>query len=211
MFANTKVNLHRFDEQIKDIERQLSENPPEPGGVLLYGSSTMANWRAQDMCYQQLAPLAVTNTGFGGATADEALYYYHRLVYPVKPAVIAYYEGANDLLNGYSVTEVIDITHRLFEWCRQDFPGVRFVIIPIKISPGLAISHLEARRCNDLFAEYAAAHADTSIIDVSPLLYDESGAHRQDIYVEDMLHHNEYGYSLLAGLLKPELERQLAR
>ena len=162
------------------------------------------------MCYQQLAPFPVTNTGFGGATAEEALYYYHRLVYPVKPSVIAYYEGANDLLNGYGITDVIDITHRLFEWCRQDFPGVRFVIIPIKLSPGLSCSHHEARRCNDLFAEYAAAHTDTSIIDVSPLLYDESGAHRTEIYVEYMLHHNEYGYRLLAGLLKPDIERLFA-
>ena len=154
-----------------------------------------------------MAPLPVTNTGFGGSTSEEALYYYHKLAVPAQPSVIAYYEGANDLANGYTPEEVIETTHRLFEWCRQDFKGVRFVIIPIKLSPGLHIDHAEGARCNSLFKEYAEKHEDTSIIDVAPLLYDKDGKHRQDIYVEDMLHHNEKGYEELTALLKPALEK----
>ncbi len=205
---DTKTDLHRFDDQVRAIEQDLQAKPPIPGGILLYGSSTMANWRAEDLCHRQLAPLPVTNTGFGGSTSEEALYYYHQLVRPVRPSVMAYYEGANDLQNHYTADDVIAMTHRLFEWCRQDFPGIRFVIIPIKLSPGLNISFPEGQRCNRLFADYAQAHDDTSIIDVDPLLYDEAGEHRMEIYVEDKLHHNPYGYEILASLLKPELEKQ---
>ena len=81
---NTKIDLHRYREQIDELIAGLAENPPAPGGVLLYGSSTMANWRGDGMCYRQLAPLPVSNTGFGGSTAEEALYYYQQLVVPVR-------------------------------------------------------------------------------------------------------------------------------
>lgn len=204
---DTKVNLHRFSEQIAALEKNLYINPPDAGGILFYGSSTIANWREDDLCYHQMKPLPVTNTGFGGSTAEEALYHYGKLVYPVKPSILVYYEGANDLSWNYTPTEVLEMSHRLFEWCRQDFPGIRFVIIPIKLSPGLNISHLEGARCNELFAEYATQHADTQILNVSPLLYDANGEHRMEIYLEDKLHHNQLGYSILASLIKPELEK----
>lgn len=208
---DTKIDLHRFDDQIRKLDRILERNPPEKGGILLYGSSTMANWRANDMCYKQLAPLPVYNSGFGGSTSEEALYYYHQLVVPYAPSVMAYYEGANDLKSGYTPEEVIAMTHRLFEWCRQDFPGIKFVIVPIKLSPGILHIKDEGEICNRMFAKYAAEHDDTTVIDVAPLLFDENGKHRSEIYVEDQLHHNETGYIELAALLKPELEKLYKR
>ena len=205
--TNLKVDLRRFDDQNRKLELLLERNPPEKGQILLYGSSTFGNWRENDMCYKQLAPLPIHNTGFGGSTAEDALYKYHKLVVPYAPSVMAYYEGANDLMNGYTPEEVIALSHRLFEWCRQDFPGIKFVIVPIKLSPGILHIKEPGDICNRMFAEYAARHEDTSIIDVAPLLFDENGEHRHEIYVEDLVHHNEAGYIELAAILKPELER----
>lgn len=207
---DTRIDLHRFDDQIGEIEQQLRIRQPQPGGILFYGSSTMANWRTGDWCYTQMAPLPLANTGFGGSTAEEALYYYHRLVGPVRPSVMVYYEGANDLNNNYTPAEVLAMTHRLFEWCRQDFPGIRFVIIPIKLSPGLQIDRAQGMICNDLFAAYAETHRDTQVLDVKPLIYDAAGELRTDIYVEDMLHHNRQGYEELAALVKPAVEKLYA-
>ena len=203
---DTKVDLHRFSDEIEKIERQLDLKPPQKGGILFYGSSTMGNWRVDDMCYNQMAPLPVSNTGFGGATAEEALYYYHRLVFRVRPSVLVYYEGANDLTNKYTPVEVIDISHRLFEWARQDFPNIQFVIMPIKLCPGMHAIESEAKICNELFSEYAEQHDDTRMLDVSSLLYDAKGDYRTDIYLEDMLHHNLKGYEELTALLKPVLK-----
>lgn len=39
----------------------LRKSPPESGGILFYGSSTMANWRANDMCYKHMKGLPLTN------------------------------------------------------------------------------------------------------------------------------------------------------
>lgn len=203
---DTLIDLHRFDDQIEQLKKTIAFSTPEKYGILLYGSSTMGNWRENDMCYKQLAPLPVNNTGFGGSTAEDALYYYHQLVVPYAPKVMAYYEGANDLINGYTSEFVIEMTHRLFEWCRQDFPGIRFLILPIKLSPALDHIREEGERCNNMFEAYAAEHNDTSVVDVNSFMYDTCGNHRLEIYVEDQLHHNEAGYAELAALMKPQLE-----
>lgn len=204
---DTKVDIHRFDVGIKELDEQLKANPSKEGGILLYGSSTMGNWRANDMCYKQLAPLPITNTGFGGSTADEALYYYHKLVLPVKPSVMAYYEGANDLMNNYKPQEIIDTSHHLFEWARQDFPGIKFLIVPIKLCLGLKHIEKESKICNKMFEEYAEKYQDTFYLNLDKFLYDKNGEYRTDIYVEDMLHHTEKGYEELAAFVKPALEK----
>lgn len=204
---DTNIDLHRFDDQIKELERLLLESPPEPDGILFYGSSTMANWRGEGMCREHMTPLPVTNMGFGGGTVEEMLYYYPALVKPTQPAIMACYFGANDLANNYTPEDVIETTHRLFEWARTDFPGIKFVIIPIKLCPALEHIEKESKFCNDLFADYAARHDDVEILDVSPLLYDDQGDYRTDVYLDDMLHHNRKGYEELAALLKPTLER----
>ena len=204
---NTKVDLHRFDDQVMELKEMLRKSPPESGGVLFYGSSTMANWRANDMCYKHMKGLPLTNTGFGGSTAEDALYYYRELVFPVKPSVMVYYEGANDLMNNYTPAEVIEMTHRVFEWARQDFPKIQFLIMPIKLSPALQHIIYPGTVCNELFADYASRHDDTHILDLTSFMYKEDGTLRIDTYVEDMLHHTEEGYEELATYVKPVLQK----
>jgi len=151
--------------------------------------------------------LPVLSTGFGGSTADEALYYYGRLVLPVRPSILVYYEGDNDLGLGYTAAEVLELTHRLFEWARQDLPGIRFLIIPVKDYPAQDAPKEQLAALNRDFAEYATAQKDTWVADIGPVLQDEQGMTRLDIFEDDNTHYNLKGYQLLAGQVKPILER----
>lgn len=205
--TDTHVTLHRYEEQIAGMETAMAESPPEPGGILLYGSSTMAHWRRDGMDRDHLAPLPVINHGFGGSTAEEALYFYHRLVWPVKPAVLAYYEGPNDFGSGYTPSQVLAFTHRLFEWCRQDFPGIRFVIFGLKHSPALKRHLARIRNLNRRFSDYADRRADTDFVDLTPIDREARGARLRELYVDDDLHHTPAGYRLLASLVRPAIER----
>ena len=74
---NIPVDLHRFASEIEIIENQTLSS----GKVMLYGSSFFAKWRCASV---QLSAqkLQIINHGFGGATIDELLYYYPRLVKP---------------------------------------------------------------------------------------------------------------------------------
>lgn len=203
----TRVDLQRFADQVATLETSLRQTPPEPGGILFYGSSTMVHWRADDLLQRQMAPLPVLSTGFGGSTADEALYYYGRLVLPVRPSILVYYEGDNDLGLGYTAAEVLELTHRLFEWARQDLPGIRFLIIPVKDYPAQDAPKEQLAALNRDFAEYATAQKDTWVADIGPVLQDEQGMTRLDIFEDDNTHYNLKGYQLLAGQVKPILER----
>jgi lysophospholipase L1-like esterase len=208
----TLVDLHRYKDQIEnDIPEKLKEYPPVENSILFYGSSTMAHWRQDDMCYKHMAPLKITNTGFGGSTAEEALYHYHQLVKPFKPGVIVYYEGPNDINSGYSPEDVLETTHRIFEWARQDFPNVQFIIVPIKVCPGLEKVYDTCIECNKLYEKYALKHEDTYYINLDTFLYDQEGNLRYDIYVEDLLHHTEAGYEEFATYVKPVVETVFAK
>ncbi len=199
------VDLNRFAEQISALEDGLRADPPAPGGILFYGSSTIVNWRADNLLQRQMTPLPALSTGFGGSTAEEALYYYARLVLPVKPSILVYYEGDNDLSLGYAPAEVVELSHRLFEWARRDLPGLRIVIIPVKESPARLELLAQIRALNLLWLRYAAEFADTDATDIAPLTLDTHNQPRGDIYQPDLLHLNPHGYELLAGQVKPLL------
>lgn len=207
----SRVELNRLAEQVAALEEGLRASPPAPGGILFYGSSTMVLWREEDLLQRQMAPLPVLSTGFGGSTAEEALYYYQRLVLPARPSILVYYEGDNDLASGYTPAEVIELSHRLFEWARQDLPGIRFVVIPVKESPSRAALVSQIRALNLMWLRYAADFEDVSVADISALTLDASGRARGDYYLDDQLHLNPAGYEQLTAAVKPLLDALLQR
>jgi lysophospholipase L1-like esterase len=207
--TRTRVDLQRFADQVAALEAELAASPPAPGGILFYGSSTMANWRQDSLLQRQFAPWQVISTGFGGSTAEEALYCYRQLVLPARPAILVYYEGDNDLSLDYTPNQVLELTHRLFEWARRDLPGIRFVIIPVKDYPAQTVSQEQLAAMNLLFAEYVAEYTDTIIVEIGPVLRDDSGEVRTDIFEADGVHFNLKGYDLLAAQVKAVLEHLL--
>lgn len=108
-------NLSRFDEYIAPMR---GETAPE-GSILLYGSSFFTNWGRQRAHDQLLAAsngaLYAVNHGFGGATADELLYFYPDLVRPCRPSLILWRGGANDYFCGLNVHDAWQISMRTFE------------------------------------------------------------------------------------------------
>ncbi|MHB1355204.1 MAG: GDSL-type esterase/lipase family protein [Anaerolineae bacterium] len=203
----TLIDLARFADQVATLEENMHTSPPAPGGILFYGSSTMAIWRQNNLLKRQMAPLPVLSTGFGGSTAEEALYYYRQLVLPVRPSVLVYYEGDNDLCLGYTPLQILELTHRLFEWTRRDLPGIHFVIIPVKDYPAQIAPKDQLASINQLFLDYAAEYRDTAVVDINPVQLDDQGQVRVDIFEADNVHFNLKGYELLAAQIKPLLEK----
>jgi len=202
-----RVDLNRLANEVAALEADLRASPPAPAGILFYGSSTMVAWREGQLLQRQMTPLPVLSTGFGGSTAEEALYYYSRLVLPAKPSILVYYEGDNDLASGYTPAEVIELSHRLFEWARHDLPDLRIVVIPVKESPARLVLVEQIRALNLLWLQYAAQFADTDAVDTTPLTLDSHNQPRADLYQSDQLHLNSRGYELLARQVKPLLTR----
>jgi len=87
------VDLNRYGETVKNC---LSK-PVRTGKVLLYGSSFFRVWGYERSLEQLLeasgGELETVNHGFGGATVDELLYHYPRLVAPYAPKAMVIIDG----------------------------------------------------------------------------------------------------------------------
>lgn len=194
------IDVRRFEEDVCALERQEKRQ----GAALFYGSSTFTAWPREHM-ESVFAPIHVRNHGFGGSTAEDALYYYHRLVRPYAPKALVWYEGDNDMPCGYSSDEAAAISTRVFQWARADFPAIPIVIVPAKHSHMRDAFKPQQERYNALLRQWTLSHADAYYIDLSSMLYTPKGELRDDIFLEDGLHFNLQGYNELAALLRPVL------
>jgi len=202
------LDMTRYLETIEAYE-QL---PVETGKVLLYGSSFFRNWgydRAKEQ-WKRYAGLDVVNHGFGGATVDELLYYYDRMVRPYQPAAAVLRPGHNDLTRGLTPEQAWFLTERLIAWLRTDRPELPIVILQVFDTK----KYHNAERCalnaeyNRLMRDFAAVNPGVSTIDLDPFFHDENGELR-DIFVEDGLHLTDSGYEEMAAWLTPKVKALL--
>jgi len=212
-----RVPLNRLERSIAAYE----ELPlPEPGGIVFYGSSGFTRWGSPISTYGH-RPLEAdipgcVNRGFGGATAEELLYYYDRMVRPLKPRALVVSIVHNDRGMGYSPNEIVTNLAKLFEFARTDFPGIRLYACDCR--PTLKFvteTHLRYMpEFNQLLKEYCDRHEDTTFIDHihHPIWFEKPedvGDYtkvRRDIFVEDEVHFNQLGYDLYTVFMKEKLK-----
>src|SRR4051794_27973675 len=92
-----------FEKEVAGLEAAMKKANPAPGGVLFYGSSSIRLWKSVK---DDFPGLNVINHGFGGSTCPDAIKYFDRLVVPVRPSTIVFYEGDNDLGKGRTAEQL---------------------------------------------------------------------------------------------------------
>lgn len=199
------VDLTRFENKIKEYERY----PKTEDGVLLYGSSFFANWQYErantQMKKASNGSINVVNHGFGGATTDELLYYYNRMVLPYKPKAMIWRGGPNDIFNGLSPYEAWLISERVFEWAKIDFPNIRIGILCIFDYKSSALKDRPLFAEYDKYAqEYSEKNSHVSFIDINDFFYEKehdigSFCNFRNIFVEDGLHLTDKAYEEFAN------------
>ncbi len=197
-------DIGRYEESVRALE---AEAVPE-GGVVLYGSSTVALWPRERLT-EDLRPFRVYGRGFGGSTAEEALYYYPRLVRPCAPRALVWYEGDNDPCYGYSPQRSFALSERVFRIARADFAGLRLILIGVKYSRNQPADNAARRAYNRLLRRYAAERGFARYIDLPALVNTPDGAQREGCFAEDGVHLTAAAYSLLAGAVRQGLEEML--
>ena len=211
------VNLHRFDEKIKEHLAQ----PVRTGKVLLYGSSFFAVWGYEKSRTQLLeatgGKLETVNHGFGGATVDELLYHYPRLVAPYAPKAMVIRAGYNELNRGQSPENAVYILERLLRWAIADFPEIRIMVFPV-FDTRRASQELQEKInvYNALLRERIAPMEQVSLLDLNPFFYDDPAdigtrQNFRDVFVSDGLHLQEKTYPEMAEFLGQRILRQLEK
>ncbi|MBQ7624880.1 MAG: hypothetical protein IJS65_06380 [Clostridia bacterium] len=227
MLFEPKVFVKRYSYQIEYFEKE----PPKKGMILFYGDSGFAVWKntpgygpnpdLEEVITRKDGQRAAVNHGFGGSTAEEQLYYYHRAVKPWAPRVLVLQTFANDAASGYTPLEIFFLQNRLIDYARHDFPGINIYIC--NTLPRLSMKTQTQTRIvatgeyNELVKDYCVRHEDTRLIDEmnAPMFYKDPSHTgeieyiREDLYIEDRVHLNVEGYKLYEKFIREQLKDEL--
>ncbi len=192
----------RFEADILKFEAADQARPPQPGGVLFYGSSSARMWDLPTSFPQ----LATVNRGFGGSDMQAAAHFYERVVPAHKPRIVVLYEGDNDLNSGRTACEILADFEALITKHKAALPDCQLICLSIKFSPSRAKLRLDQEAANALLKARCAKDPQLRYLDVATVLLDSSGQPDPKYFKDDMLHLNPDGYAHWNAVLSPLLE-----
>lgn len=197
-------DINRFDEAIAAFKKEDEEKGIRKGKILFVGSSSIRFWETLE---KDMEGLAVLNRGFGGSTLPEVLHYANQIIFPYQPEIIVLYCGENDISEGRTPQQAFETFRELTSQIAEKLPNTILFYLCMKPSVARWEMWSEMEESNQLFADYLAAEqANMEYVDISAPMLNEEGMPRKDIFVEDMLHMNEKGYSAWTNIVKPLLE-----
>ncbi len=181
-----------YEEEVRELEKK---RPGVACPVVFYGSSSIRLWPRLDRDGQ------VVNRGFGGSTLEACVYYFERLVVPLRPRSLVIYAGDNDLGDGRSPAQVLLWFRELAMKIERHLPGVPFGFISIKLSPARMGIAESIRRANEMIRQEIERHPASYFIPIYDSMLDQHGLPRQDFFLADGLHLNLAGYRLWEQIL----------
>jgi lysophospholipase L1-like esterase len=174
------------------------------GGIVFVGSSIFHRWTRLE---SQMAPLPITNVAFDGSVTADMLRMIDSRVIPLRPKVIAYYCGSNDVALGEPAAAIAGRIVRFIERVSTALPDARVVFVSINRAPSKEDRWDVVDDVNRRIEMYAASHPRVEYVDVNPVLFDANGKPRFDLYMGDELHLRPPAYEGFAKILKPVLTR----
>lgn len=196
-----------YAQEIAAFRKQDSLHFPQPGQILLIGSSSFTKWKdVQD--YFPSYP--ILNRGFGGSTLLDVTYYLDDVVFRYNPRQIFIYCGENDIAYSDTVTAQIVLARfkQMFSLIREKLPRVPVVFISIKPSPSRQLLQERMREANALIRAFLRKQKRTTFIDVYKEMIDDEGKPVMGLFLEDNLHMNRKGYLIWQKLMEPHLMKK---
>ena len=191
-----------FEDEIEKFEENDRKHPPSKGKVVFVGSSSIRRWKS---VAKDFPDSNVLNRGFGGSQIKDATRYAHRIVTPYEPSMIVFYSGSNDIAGKKTGETVLAEYKKFVAEVRTKLPTTPIVFIAIAPSPKRWIHEENLKKANALIAEYSKTEPNLKFLDIVPLMLDEKGQPRPELFVGDRLHMNSAGYDIWIKALKPLL------
>jgi lysophospholipase L1-like esterase len=191
----------RWKEDIERLWERDQQTPPQPGGIVFIGSSSIRMWNLAASFPRR----PTVNYGFGGSHLADTVHYLDRLVLPLHPKVLVVYAGDNDIHNGLSPEQVREDFDRLVHWLETKLPQTRLLYIAIKPSRARWPEFPRMQRANGLIAARCAESDRCGFVDIVPSMLGQDGEPRAGLFLSDGLHLNEEGYRVWTELLEKRL------
>lgn len=201
---------------LEDAVLRYEQEPVEQGQIVFYGPSNFTRW-SERWSHTPLREVLVgasgkpccINRGFGSSCTEHQLYYYDRMVRPLKPKVLVYSPSyGNGAAFGYTREENWELAQRVLVYALTDFPDLRIYLEGPGAGPDPTEEILAQRaEYNEWLRNFAEETPRVTYVDrlnYMPL-------RRKDIYVEDGVHYNRAGYDLYADFYREVLKDELAK
>jgi lysophospholipase L1-like esterase len=192
---------NRFIEEIKNFETWDSKNSFAINSFLFVGSSSIKYWKSA----QAFPGKQIINRGFGGSDISDVNYFYHKIVKPYSAKKIFLYAGDNDIARGKTVDQVFKDYKEFVMRVQLDFPETKIVFIAIKPSKKRWDKWPRMKIVNNMVRDYSQSHNRLEYADLSAPLINSDG-NLKDVFIEDGLHLNQFGYSLWQKFLDSYLK-----
>jgi hypothetical protein len=192
----------KWKEELERIAASDKAHPPEPGGIIFVGSSSIRMWDLE----KSFPGKGYVNHGFGGTQIVDSTYYFDQLVGKFKPRLVVFYAGDNDIAGDKSPEQVLKDFQEFERKFKKELPKANLLYISIK--PSIARWKLadKMREANKLIEDYGNRQPNFHFLDVWPVMIGGDGKPRKDIFLEDGLHMNEVGYAEWVKLVEPLLK-----
>lgn len=191
--TDSKSRTNRFEEEILAFEAADQKNPLPKGAILFVGDSLFTLWKS---IQTDLPEYTVINRGFGGSQMSDLLYYTDRIVIPYKPRLIIVNEGGNDIHRGRMPEQVLADVRAFVEKVRAALPDTRIAISSLTPSPARWSEAEIAKHANRIIRDYVATQRNVVFIDLFDAYLGPDGKPREELFVEDGLHHSAAGYGV---------------
>ena len=223
MFGS-RLEVKRFEDRILKYESV----PVQTGKILFYGHSlfTRCSWitkrqenpKLEEEVRMKDGSQAIINHGFGTSSADDLLYYYDRMVRPYKPRALVLATMSNDIAYGYSAKDIMEIQARIIHWAQADFPGIRIYCFsgdPVLKNKGEKNVFTRIRDEYNQYLEDFCARTENCVfvpLEKQAFFYESEedigdyNKIREDIFYEDRVHLNAYGYGLFMDFIRELLD-----
>ena len=198
-----------WDGAMKRFAEQDRVNPPQMGGIVLTGSSSIARWN--DQAAKALAPLSVIARGFGGSVMSDLLHHLDTVALKYKPRAILIYEGDNDTAYGIPEKEIVGNLRKIIGKVHAELPETRIYVMAVKPSTLRVGVWENAKRVNAGYMEVAKKDPLVYFVDSATPFLETDGHVMTDIFVEDGLHLNPMGNLIWGSIIRAALMPQEAR
>jgi lysophospholipase L1-like esterase len=194
----------RWEKQIAAFESEDAERPPEKGGIVFVGSSSIRLWKT---LLTDFPEHHVLNRGFGGSQLCDLAHFADRLVLAYAPRFVVVYSGGNDINAGKTAEQVFESFRELVSKIRQRQPQTPIAYISIAGNPKRWAQVAEVIRANALIEIFTKQNEHLLYIDVFHPMLGADGLPRPDIFSPDRLHMNAAGYELWKRTVSPFLPK----
>ena len=178
----------------------------DKGTILFVGSSIFHRWTSLTT---QMAPLPITNIAIDGTQTDDWLRVVDSRVIPLKPKVLAYYCGSNDVDAGAPANVIVGRIRQFVERVAKALPETAVVVVSVNKAPEKQDRWDVVDDINRQLQKYAETHPRVKFVDVNPVLFNSDGTSRIEFFMSDRLHLRPPAYDEFAKILKPVLTKAL--